>query len=976
MLIHCLNCSIGIFSLLLSFAVWASPAGSLDKNFGEDGKLITAMGKDYSVANAVIQQTNNKLVVAGVSRQESNDDLTLARYNNNGSLDTGFGKTGILAFNFGSGEDIAYALLQQKDSKLVAVGSSFQTDNTDFVALRLTAVGEQDKSFSQDGVVITSIGKNNDEAHAVLQQNDGLLVVAGFTESTDQGRDFALVRYTAAGKLDKNFDSDGIVTTDFGAKKSDAAFALLKQPKNTVLAIGYSNNGQNDDFSLARYTQTGQLDSQFGEQGLVLTDFHGRKDRGFAALKQRDGRIVVVGTSHNGKNDDIALARYMANGDLDISFGEGGKVITAVGAGHDAAYAVVQQYDGKLLIAGYTQKEGNNFDFCLIRYNGNGTLDKSFNTDGILTTSFGAGQANALAAVAQSNGHLVLAGFTDSSNKKKVAMARYLFDDDDNDGVVDDKDNCPFLSNPDQKNHDSDDDGDACDEDDDNDNIKDKDDLFPLDPTESRDHDGDGIGDNADTDDDNDGLTDSEDPYPRSAFVLRRIGGSKPEDHFAYSVANAGDLNQDGYDDMIVGIPQCDRSLGGNKQLASNVGCVLIYSGKNGERIPALSFHGAKAGDEFGNAVAGGVDIDRDSVPDLIVGAFKTDGMDVATGRSLKNAGMVYAYSGADGHELFRLQGQATGDGFGKAIALMPDIDADGYVDILVGAWKVDSLDPVTGKLRSDAGAAYVYSGHTQHLIKAFFGEGKNDRFGSALASVDLDHDGLNDVAIGAYLHDNMISGKNQKRIDAGAVYVYAAGDWGLLHSFKGLSAGDQFGFAISGISDLNADGHDDLIIGAPKADVSDPVSKKQIADAGIATGYSGRNGDVLAVAQSSLPQAGARFGAAITALGDINGDHVSDFAVGAFKYTTRVKERDLPNAGQVSLLSGADASQLFMIQGQRQDSYLGFALSGGGDQNQDGVADIIIGGHKADPLHNKSQAPILDAGSLEVISGRAGLPK
>lgn len=193
-----------------------------------------------------------------------------------------------------------------------------------------------------------------------------------------------------------------------------------------------------------------------------------------------------------------------------------------------------------------------------------------------------------------------------------MAVLRYLFDDDDNDGILDTADNCQFVANADQMNHDTDALGDACDDDDDNDGVPDAQDAFPFDPTEWLDTDGDGIGNNADPDDDNDGVPDEDDPFPLDPFLLSRTIGAKG-DIAGYSVAMVGDVNGDGYADILVGAPKTDVVLPPQTKKSLDVGIAILLSGQDFV-TPLHIFPGAAKGDEFGTAVAALGDVDGDGV--------------------------------------------------------------------------------------------------------------------------------------------------------------------------------------------------------------------------------------------------------------------------------------------------------------------------------------------------------------------------
>ena len=134
------------------------------------------------------------------------------------------------------------------------------------------------------------------------------------------------------GDLDTTFGTGGIVTTGFGAA-SDYARGVAVQSDSKIVVAGYSSNGTQDVFALARYNTDGSLDTSFGGNGQVTTAFGFGHDRAYSVAVQSDGKIVVAGDSSNGLNDDFAVARYNTDGSPDTSFGAGGKVTTAVGSG-------------------------------------------------------------------------------------------------------------------------------------------------------------------------------------------------------------------------------------------------------------------------------------------------------------------------------------------------------------------------------------------------------------------------------------------------------------------------------------------------------------------------------------------------------------------------------------------------------------------------------------------------------------------
>ncbi len=261
---------------------------------------------------------------------------------------------------------------------------------------------------------------------------------------------FALYRlvYAAAGSLDTSFDTDGKLTTDIGSSTTDTSRAIAIQSDGKLVVVG----GNGSDFALARYNTDGSLDTSFGTNGKVTTDFS-EIDQARAVAIQSDGKIVVAGCSnctHDG-SQEFALARYHGLSDtgtpgtLDTSFDTDGKVTTSISS-FTVANAVAIQSDGKIVVVGCTDYWGgmDEFVYCgafaLARYHGlsttgtPGSLDTTFDTDGKVTTEF-SDSSKAYAVAIQSGGKIVVAGCTQTSwsspitadcgNSKDFALVRY-----------------------------------------------------------------------------------------------------------------------------------------------------------------------------------------------------------------------------------------------------------------------------------------------------------------------------------------------------------------------------------------------------------------------------------------------------------------------------------------------------------------------------------------------------------------------
>lgn len=391
--------------------------GSLDLTFGNNGTVITDFGST-DAGNAVVLQQDGKIVMAGISHNGNDTDFALVRYQNDGSLDPTFGVDGKVSTDFGNNRfDYGYAVTLQPDGKILMTGESNISGNaSDFGVVRYNVDGSLDNTFGTNGMVITDIG-STDHSSAILVQQDSRIVVAGYSWN-GSNYDFALARYNTDGSLDLSFDLDGKVTSDFGGV--DLGTAMVLQPDHKLVVAGTHQDGNiGSDFVLARYNPDGTLDPTFGTEGSVITNFGSGEqygDYGYAVDLQRDGKIVMAGSSEFS----FALARFNTDGLLDATFDADGKVITDFGPDRapfekHSAFAVVIQTDGKIIATGTS-----NSDFALARYNSDGSLDNGFDVDGRVTTDFGGADFSYDVAI-QPDGKIIAAGSKDVD----FAIARY-----------------------------------------------------------------------------------------------------------------------------------------------------------------------------------------------------------------------------------------------------------------------------------------------------------------------------------------------------------------------------------------------------------------------------------------------------------------------------------------------------------------------------------------------------------------------
>ncbi|MFO1052923.1 MAG: FG-GAP-like repeat-containing protein [Planctomycetota bacterium] len=265
----------------------------------------------------------------------------------------------------------------------------------------------------------------------------------------------------------------------------------------------------------------------------------------------------------------------------------------------------------------------------------------------------------------------------------------------------------------------------------------------------------------------------------RDGSLLRTFSGDGRGDQFGRAVAGGGDLDGDGFCDVVVGAPFGDAN-------GFDSGYVRAFSGRSGQTLWTVA--GEAVSDRFGLAVANAGDVNRDGFDDVIVGASVPS--------------RAYVLSGRDGTRIWLLSG-ATNSSFGSAVGGAGDVDRDGYPDLVVGA-------PMAAAPGAQAGEARLYSGRTGLQIRIVATGNTNDRLGTSVSCAgDVDGDGHDDVLVGSILSDLPTT-------DAGSVRVFSGADGSSLWTFLGPMTQSAFGTSVAGGGDIDGDGYAEIAVGAP----------------------------------------------------------------------------------------------------------------------------------------------------------------
>jgi len=372
----------------------------------------------------------------------------------------------------------------------------------------------------------------------------------------------------------------------------------------------------------------------------------------------------------------------------------------------------------------------------------------------------------------------------------------------------------------------------------------------------------------------------------KTGHILHTFQGESSHDHLGRSIAGAGDVDLDGFTDIIAGAPHG----------AAHHGYARVYSGKDGS--VTRTHVGDAAFDEFGWDVGGAGDVDADAFADVAVGAPHH-------GAPGFEAGITRVYSGRTGLAVYTFSGSGKLYWFGSAVSAGGDGNADGFPDIVAG-------EPQSKVGGFASGAARLMSGKDGTTLCQVHGR-PSDALGFDVAMVgDTNGDGYDDLLLGAPL-------SSANGLESGRAVLVSGKNGTVLGNFVGGLPQDRFGQSVAAAGDIDQDGFDDLLIGSPDTDASG-------IDSGIARVTSGKNGSTLQ-ALSNEEVILTHFGVSVASAGDVTNDGVPDIIVGAPLDSTLGAD-----AGRAWIYSGACASAVELgIAGAGSGGYLPRIAAAGG---------------------------------------------
>jgi len=408
----------------------------LDSSFSYDGKVITkeaAGDSSYASIKGLVLQSDDRIIAAGASQKDdySASKIVLTRYLPDGKLDHSFGNKGVIYINY---KDYSINRLndikQQSSGKMVALGYAYSIQGGVIPLLfRFNKDGSIDNSFGDSGWTILPESGNA----IAIQPNDGIIITS---ERETKGRDTLILRrYKKSGTADSAFGKSGIAMAIAKRNQVVGAYPAVVIDKLSRIVAGFTavtNSSSADAFVVARFTESGLADSSFNKIGIVTIDNNNTPNYLKAITIQPDNKIVVGGEEY--LHGDFLIARLNVNGTVDSLFGDNGKVTSDFKTNEnwgstDYVTGLVIQ-DNKIVATGISDQTlyGRKF-FALARFFANGKPDKGFGFDGKTLTTFLLGDAVLRVSIIQPDGKIICGGSAQkgtSSGQEDFAIARYL----------------------------------------------------------------------------------------------------------------------------------------------------------------------------------------------------------------------------------------------------------------------------------------------------------------------------------------------------------------------------------------------------------------------------------------------------------------------------------------------------------------------------------------------------------------------
>jgi len=279
--------------------------GTLDTRFSNGGIITTSVGIFDDMANSLAIQNDGKIIQSGISERVLNLEFAIVRYNSDGTLDNSFGTGGIVTTAIGTLDNRSQSVALCNDNRIILAGYSNTVTDNNFTVVKYNQDGSLDNTFGVAGKIATDIGQADDFAKSVVIQNDNKILVSGYSFNGSKYM-LSVVRYKIDGSIDSTYGVNGKEKLSINNIDDRASTSVLQSDGKLIIG-GISSNGSNFDFTLTRLDSTGKPDTNFGN---VITDINSFNDTLTSVILQNDGKVLAIGGAYNGSNYDFVIARY------------------------------------------------------------------------------------------------------------------------------------------------------------------------------------------------------------------------------------------------------------------------------------------------------------------------------------------------------------------------------------------------------------------------------------------------------------------------------------------------------------------------------------------------------------------------------------------------------------------------------------------------------------------------------------------
>ncbi|WP_186644579.1 delta-60 repeat domain-containing protein [Fluviispira vulneris] len=400
--------------------------GILDKSFAKKGIVQTTINTKSQISSHVVL-ADGSVIAGGFSILNNGTSVfTLAKYNKDGSLSSSFGTGGIVQTAIG-GEAAINALVAMPDGSIIAGGYSKNcANNSLFTLVKYKPDGRINPTFGSRGIVQTLIGNSTSMIRSLTLLNDGNILAAGYSLQDDKSPIMTLAKYNGYGTLVEEFGDDGIVLTQSGL--SSQFFTAITLPDNSIVAGGYVNIDLfTKVYALAKYNSLGKLDSSFGANGVSLTPI-GMASYVLSLAVSADGALIAGGYSEGVERISFfTIAKFDNKGNLQSNFGENGLILNQIIPNSNrSAYtcSVIVLPEGAILAGGYATGPDISSVFTMYKYDLNGNVHNNFGNNGMVQTKIG-NYSYLQSLSLQKDGTVVASGYAEKLGRVAFALARY-----------------------------------------------------------------------------------------------------------------------------------------------------------------------------------------------------------------------------------------------------------------------------------------------------------------------------------------------------------------------------------------------------------------------------------------------------------------------------------------------------------------------------------------------------------------------